>query len=84
MGPEDSLPSESSDDTPSRLALSNDAMIPDREQIELADAVLARLNPTDAHELRQMTTRFGLVSGMLMMIVVLFWWLAIHVAGNEW
>ena len=70
MGPEDSLTSESSDDVPSRLSVSNDAMIPDRDQIELADAVLARLNPTDSHELRQMTTRFGLVSGMLMMIVV--------------
>ena len=84
MGSEDSLAPESSDDVPSRLSVRNDAMIPDREQIELADAVLARLNPADAHELRQMTTRFGLVSGMLMMIVVLFWWLAIHVAGNEW
>ena len=70
MGPEDSLTSESSDDVPSRLSVRNDSMIPDRDQIELADAVLARLNPTDSHELRQMTTRFGLVSGMLMMIVV--------------
>ena len=72
MGPEDSLTSESSDDVTSRLSVSNDAMIPDRDQIELADAVLARLNPTDSHELRQMTTRFGLVSGMLMMIVVFY------------
>ena len=84
MGPDDSLNSESNDDAPSRLSVTTNTVVPDREQIELADAVLARLNPTDSHELRQMTTRFGLVSGMLMMIVILFWWLAIHVAGKEW
>ena len=52
MGPDDSLNSESNQDAPSRLSVTTNTVVPDREQIELADAVLARLNPTDTHELR--------------------------------
>ena len=84
MGPEDALSSNGEEAEASRLSVSGTLSVPDKEQLELAEAILARLNPADSHELRQMSTRFGLVSGMLMMIVLLFWFLAIHVAGNEW
>ncbi|CAI8214776.1 MAG: hypothetical protein DBX05_04325 [Candidatus Poseidoniales archaeon] len=84
MGPEDALSSKGEEAEMSRLSVSGTLSVPDKEQLELAEAILARLNPADSHELRQMSTRFGLVSGMLLMIVALFWFLAIHVAGNEW
>ena len=62
MGPADALPSNEEAEV-SRLSVSGTLSVPDKEQLELAEAILARLNPADSHELRQMSTRFGLVSG---------------------
>ncbi len=50
----------------------------------LADSIIQRLQPEDRHEMQQMTVRFGLASGILMMVVALFWWLAVKTVGDAW
>ena len=58
--------------------------LPEEELLLLADSIIQRLQPEDRHEMQQMTVRFGLASGILMMVVALFWWLAVKTVGDSW
>jgi len=57
--------------------------LPEEELLLLADSIIQRLQPEDRHEMQQMTVRFGLASGILMMVVALFWWLAVKTVGDS-
>ncbi len=58
--------------------------LPGEELLMLADSIIQRLQPEDRHEMQQMTVRYGLASGILMMVVALFWWLAVRTVGDAW
>ncbi len=68
-----------------RLSVSDEAAaLPSEDLLVLADSIIQRLEPSDRHDMQQMTVRFGLASGILMMVVALFWWLAVKTVGDAW
>ena len=48
MGPADAPSSNDEEADMSRLSVSGTLSVPDKEQLELAEAILARLNPADS------------------------------------
>ena len=68
----------------SRLSVADESGdLPSTDALELAESILQRLKPADRHEMGQMVFRNAVASGILLMMVVLFWWLTVTVFGDE-
>ncbi len=71
-------------DGESRLSVADESGdLPSTDALELAESILQRLKPADRHEMGQMVFRNAVASGILLMVVVLFWWLTVTVFGDE-
>ena len=77
---EDSL-EEASSGTSHGLAASAKEEMPTNDALELMESILQRLQPADRHEIRDMITNRGWLSGALLMMSVLFWWIAVEKGG---
>ena len=53
--------------------------IPTNDSLELMESILQRLQPSDRHEIRDMITNRGWLSGVLLMMSGLFWWIAVGI-----
>ena len=51
--------------------------LPSNDALELMESILQRLRPKDRHEIRDMITNRGWLSGVLLMMSGLFWWIAV-------
>ena len=51
--------------------------LPTNDALELMESILQRLQPSDRHEIRDMITNRGWLSGVLLMMSGLFWWIAV-------
>lgn len=51
--------------------------LPTNDALELMESILQRLQPSDRHEIRDMITNRGWLSGVLLMMAGLFWWIAV-------
>jgi len=77
------VPFDAESDEP-RLSVADEAgELPSTDALELAESILQRLKPSDRHEMGQMVFRNAMASGILVMLVVLFWWLTVTVFGDE-
>ena len=56
--------------------------LPTNDALELMESILQRLQPKDRHEIRDMITNRGWLSGVLLMMSGLFWWIAVQ-KGSE-
>ena len=56
--------------------------LPNNDELELMESILQRLQPKDRHEIRDMITNRGWLSGVLLMMSGLFWWIAVQ-KGSE-
>ena len=56
--------------------------LPSNDALELMESILQRLKPKDRHEIRDMITNRGWLSGVLLMMSGLFWWIAVQ-KGSE-
>lgn len=75
---------EGSDDDTTRLSVTEDsANLPSSDALELAEAVLQRLEPADRHEMGRMVYHNAVYSGILLMGMALFWWLTVQVFASE-
>ena len=52
--------------------------LPTNDALELMESILLRLKPKDRHEIRDMITNRGWLSGVLLMMSGLFWWIAVQ------
>tara|TARA_B100000945_G_scaffold73048_1_gene55829 strand:+ start:3427 stop:4095 length:669 start_codon:yes stop_codon:yes gene_type:complete len=52
--------------------------LPTNDTLELMESILQRLQPKDRHEIRDMITNRGWLSGVLLMMSGLFWWIAVQ------
>ena len=52
--------------------------LPTNDALELMESILQRLQPKDRHEIRDMITNRGWLSGALLMMSGLFWWIAVQ------
>ena len=52
--------------------------LPSNDALELMESILQRLQPKDRHEIRDMITNRGWLSGVLLMMSGLFWWIAVQ------
>ena len=52
--------------------------LPTNDALELMESILQRLKPKDRHEIRDMITNRGWLSGVLLMMSGLFWWIAVQ------
>jgi len=52
--------------------------LPSNESLELMESILQRLQPIDRHEIRDMITNRGWLSGVLLMMAGLFWWISVN------
>jgi len=52
--------------------------LPSNDALELMESILQRLKPKDRHEIRDMITNRGWLSGVLLMMSGLFWWIAVQ------
>ena len=59
------------------LAASAKEDLPTNDALELMESILQRLQPSDRHEIRDMITNRGWLSGVLLMMSGLFWWIAV-------
>ena len=57
--------------------------IPTNDSLELMESILQRLQPSDRHEIRDMITNRGWLSGVLLMMSGLFWWIAVGKGATE-
>ncbi|MEC9120861.1 MAG: hypothetical protein VYC33_06035 [Candidatus Thermoplasmatota archaeon] len=56
--------------------------LPTNDALELMESILQRLQPKDRHEIRDMITNRGWLSGVLLMMSGLFWWIAVQKGGE--
>ncbi|MEK9739471.1 MAG: hypothetical protein VW438_07055 [Euryarchaeota archaeon] len=52
--------------------------LPTNDALELMESILQRLKPKDRHDIRDMITNRGWLSGVLLMMSGLFWWIAVQ------
>ena len=52
--------------------------LPSNDALELMESILQRLQPKDRHEIRDMITNRGWLSGVLLMMSGLFWWISVQ------
>ncbi|HJL64807.1 MAG TPA: hypothetical protein QGF70_04390 [Candidatus Thalassarchaeaceae archaeon] len=57
--------------------------LPSNDALELMESILQRLQPADRHEIRDMITQRGWLSGALLMMSALFWWIAVKKGGDS-
>tara|TARA_Y100001970_G_scaffold12536_1_gene14361 strand:- start:50012 stop:50680 length:669 start_codon:yes stop_codon:yes gene_type:complete len=57
--------------------------LPSNESLELMESILQRLQPNDRHEIRDMITNRGWLSGVLLMMAGLFWWISVNKGASS-
>ena len=55
---------------------------PTSESLELMESIIQRLQPSDRHDIREMISFRGLVSGALASMTAVFWWISVDKAFN--
>ncbi len=71
-------PADSGDNSPQQgIAAAAKEDLPTNDALELMESILQRLQPSDRHEIRDMITNRGWLSGVLLMMAGLFWWIAV-------
>lgn len=56
---------------------------PTSESLELMESIIQRLQPTDRHDIREMISFRGLVSGSLASMTAVFWWISVDKGGDS-
>jgi len=56
---------------------------PTAYNLEMMESILQRLQPNDRHQIRDMISDRGRMSGALGVACLLFWWVAIHMGGDS-
>ena len=59
----------------------NDA--PSAYNVEMMESIVQRLRPEDRHQIRDMISERGRMSGALGIACFLFWWVAVHMGGES-
>ena len=59
----------------------NDA--PSAYNVEMMESIVQRLRPDDRHQIRDMISERGRMSGALGIACFLFWWVAVHMGGES-
>ncbi len=54
---------------------------PTSESLELMESIIQRLQPSDRHDIREMISFRGLVSGALASMTAVFWWISVDKGG---
>ena len=62
-------------------AETNDA--PSAYTVEMMESIVQRLRPEDRHQIRDMISERGRMSGALGIACFLFWWVAVHMGGES-
>ena len=81
------LGDDSLEEAPSANALAakaaeiNDA--PSAYNVEMMESIVQRLRPEDRHQIRDMISERGRMSGALGIACFLFWWVAVHMGGES-
>jgi len=79
---EDALDEAASASTPAAEAAETDDA-PTAYNLEMMESILQRLQPNDRHQIRDMISDRGRMSGALGIACLLFWWVAIHMGGDS-
>ena len=56
---------------------------PTSESLELMESIIQRLQPSDRHDIREMISVRGLVSGALASMTAVFWWISVDKGGSS-
>ena len=56
---------------------------PTAYNLEMMESILQRLQPNDRHQIRDMISDRGRMSGALGIACLLFWWVAVHMGGDS-
>ena len=56
---------------------------PPAYNLEMMESILQRLQPNDRHQIRDMISDRGRMSGALGVACLLFWWVAVHMGGDS-
>ena len=56
---------------------------PTSESLELMESIIQRLQPTGRHDIREMISFRGLVSGSLASMTAVFWWISVDKGGDS-
>ena len=64
-----------------KAAETNDA--PSTYNVEMMESIVQRLQPEDRHQIRDMISERGRMSGALGIACFLFWWVALHQGGES-
>ena len=64
-----------------KAAETNDA--PSACNVEMMESIVQRLRPEDRHQIRDMISERGRMSGALGIACFLFWWVAVHMGGES-
>ena len=79
---DDSLEEAPSANAPAAKAAEiNDA--PSAYNVEMMESIVQRLRPEDRHQIRDMISERGRMSGALGIACFLFWWVAVHMGGES-
>ena len=81
------LGDDSLDEAPSANALAAIAAetidAPSAYNVEMMESIVQRLRPEDRHQIRDMISERGRMSGALGIACFLFWWVAVHMGGES-
>ena len=56
---------------------------PSAYNVEMMESIVQRLRPEDRHQIRDMISERGRMSGALGIACFLFWWVAVHMGGES-
>ena len=56
---------------------------PTAYNLEMMESILQRLQPNDRHQIRDMISDRGRMSGALGIACLLFWWVSVHMGGDS-
>ena len=56
---------------------------PSAYNVEMMESIVQRLRPEDRHQIRDMISERGRMSGALGIACFLFWWVAVHMGGDS-
>ena len=56
---------------------------PTSESLELMESIIQRLQPSDRHDIRDMISYRAQVSGGMLAMTIVFWWIAIDKGGDS-
>jgi len=56
---------------------------PSAYNVEMMESIVQRLQPEDRHQIRDMISERGRMSGALGIACFLFWWVAVHMGGES-